>query len=326
MHRYPWLSLSYKKILTQHLLQRGHHAVLIQTVPGMAVEILILSMARWLMCHNPLGLKSCGQCHSCRLMLATSHPDWYQLESDKNTNIIGVDVIRKLIEKIYHHARFNGAKVVFVVDIEKLTESASGALLKTLEEPPPNTWFFLINYEPSSFLSSLRSRCLVWYLPILNETEGVRWLKKQISEEPEKLSTALRLSSGAPLAALSLLDLKYWESRLQVCRSLLDNLTGDLLGLLPILNHSDVLNRIFWLCSLLVDAEKWNRDAGEFISNLDQRELIVHLSNVLSPKALSISSYEWMICRSRLSRIAGINVELLLTERLLCWEALINNN
>ncbi|VFP88724.1 DNA polymerase III subunit delta' C-terminal domain-containing protein [Candidatus Erwinia haradaeae] len=326
MHRYPWLYDSYCKIVTQHLLHRGHHAILIQTVPGMAVDILILFIARWLMCENPLELDSCGECHACRLMKAGNHPDWYHLESDKNKNIIGIDVIRKLIEKLYHHSRLNGAKVVFIVDIQKLTESASGVLLKTLEEPPLDTWFFLINYQPSLVLSSLRSRCILWYLSPPNEEEGLAWLKNQSSGDITKFSTVLRLSSGAPLVALSLLNLHVWESRLQFCNALSDIVTGDFLRFLPILNYSDVLTRIYWVCSFLIDAGKWHQGARTCISNLDQEELVMKLSNVLSPQVLSLSYHAWMICRSRLLRLDSVNVELLLTEQLLHWEVLTKNH
>ena len=46
-------------------------------------------------------------------------------------------------EKLYHHAQQGGAKVVWLPDAAQLTEAAANALLKTLEEPPKNTWFLL---------------------------------------------------------------------------------------------------------------------------------------------------------------------------------------
>ncbi len=50
-----------------------------------------------------------------------------------------------------------GAKIVWLPDATQLTEAAANALLKTLEEPPANCWFFLSVREPSRLLATLRS-------------------------------------------------------------------------------------------------------------------------------------------------------------------------
>ncbi len=51
--------------------------------------------------------------------------------------------MREVSEKLYERARLGGAKVVWIDDAALLTDAAANALLKTLEEPPENTWFFL---------------------------------------------------------------------------------------------------------------------------------------------------------------------------------------
>ncbi|VFP84503.1 DNA polymerase III subunit delta' [Candidatus Erwinia haradaeae] len=320
---YPWLNYSYRKILMQHTANRSHHALLIQSLLGMGVELLIREVGRWLMCCDRRDIKICGQCHACKLMLSGTHPDVYYIESQNNTNTIGIDIIRNVIEKLYHHSYLGGAKIVFLLDANKLTESAANALLKTLEEPSLNTWFFLTVYEPSSLLITLRSRCLLLKLSTPDEEFSLKWLNQQHPSEYKKGCTALRLSAGAPLKALALLTGPLWEQRLRVCSNLSKALTGDIFSLLPVLNHNNAIQCIYWLCSLLVDASKYRQGAENFISNIDHLSLVMNIGRFLSSNVLDTSIDTWITCHKRLSTIAGVNSELLLIEQLLRWEYLL---
>ena len=324
MNWYPWLNHSYRQILSQHQAQRGHHALLIQALPGMGDDALIWGISRWLMCKRPDGLKSCGECHACQLMLAGTHPDWYRLEAEKGKSSLGIDAVRSVTEKLYHHAQQGGAKVVWLPDAGQLTEAAANALLKTLEEPPKNTWFLLSSREPSRLLPTLRSRCLLWHLAPPAEAQSLQWLQKQSAAGLSERTAALRLSAGAPAAALALLDDKIWQQRQRVCEALPDALQGDMLSLLPALHHDDAAQRISWLCSLLIDAVKWQQGGGQFISNVDRQADVMRIASLLPTSAIDASLRQWIICRDRLLNVVAVNRELLLTNQLLGWEAMLN--
>ncbi|UDQ81838.1 DNA polymerase III subunit delta' [Erwinia rhapontici] len=324
MNWYPWLNHSYRQILSQHQAQRGHHALLIQALPGMGDDALIWGISRWLMCKRPDGLKSCGECHACQLMLAGTHPDWYRLEAEKGKSSLGIDAVRSVTEKLYHHAQQGGAKVVWLPDAGQLTEAAANALLKTLEEPPKNTWFLLSSREPSRLLPTLRSRCLLWHLAPPAEAQSLQWLQKQSAAGLNERTAALRLSAGAPAAALALLDDKIWQQRQRVCEALPDALQGDMLSLLPALHHDDAAQRIGWLCSLLIDAVKWQQGGGQFISNVDRQADVMRIATLLPTSAIDASLRQWIICRDRLLNVVAVNRELLLTNQLLGWEAMLN--
>lgn len=324
MNWYPWLNHSYRQILSQHQAQRGHHALLIQALPGMGDDALIWGISRWLMCKRPDGLKSCGECHACQLMLAGTHPDWYRLDAEKGKSSLGIDAVRSVTEKLYHHAQQGGAKVVWLPDAGQLTEAAANALLKTLEEPPKNTWFLLSSREPSRLLPTLRSRCLLWHVAPPAEAQSLQWLQKQSAAGLNERTTALRLSAGAPAAALALLDDKTWQQRQRVCEALPDALEGDMLSLLPALHHDDVAQRIGWLCSLLMDALKWQQGGGQFISNVDRQTDVMRIASLLPTSAIDASVRQWIICRDRLLNVVAVNRELLLTDQLLGWEAMLN--
>ncbi len=319
MNWYPWLNQPYRHIISQHQAGRGHHALLIQAIDGMGDDVLVWGVSRWLMCQRPDGLKSCGPCHGCQLMQAQAHPDWYCLAAEKGKSTLGIDAVRQVTEKLYYFAQQGGAKVVWLPDAAQLSESAANALLKTLEEPPANCWFFLSNREPSRLLATLRSRCMVLSLTPPEEAQSLQWLSCQMPQEEAALQTALRLSAGAPAAALQLLKPARWQARQTLCDALANTLRQDILQLLPPLNSEDVATHIGWLLALLVDALKWQQGATRWLSNPDRQDVVALLADIFSARALDESAREWMQCREQLIHVATVNRELLLTDRLLSW-------
>lgn len=324
MNWYPWLNTPYRHLVRQYATGRGHHALLVHTAPGNGDAALLYALSRWLICQQRKGEKSCGECHSCRLMLAGNHPDYHVLAPEKGKTSLGVEPIRQVIEILYSHAQQGGAKVVWLSQAELLTEAAANALLKTLEEPPGNTYFLLGCNDPSSLLATLRSRCFFWHLTCPDEQLGLRWLERQSGGDPIVRLTALRLHGGAPIAAEALLQPEQWRQRALLCDALSAALPQcDMLTLLPVLNHDDVAERLHWLCALLLDAMKWQQGAASYILNQDQLLLVQQLAQRLSSSSLQQLMQQWLNCRHQLLSITGVNRELLLTEQLLSWEQMI---
>jgi DNA polymerase-3 subunit delta' len=324
MKWYPWLRAPFEQILSQYQAGRGHHALLLHSLAGMGDDALIYALTRWLMCQKPQGSKSCGQCRSCQLMQAGTHPDSYVVAPEKGKSSLGIDAIREITEKLYSHAQQGGAKVVWLEDAGLLTEAAANALLKTLEEPPANTWFFLGSREPARLPATLRSRCLYWYLTPPDETFALAWLAREISLDSAQLRAALRLSSGAPAGALALLQPEQWKHRQLLCDKLNEACaTKNMLALLPALNSDDAAVRVHWLCSLLVDALKWQQGATPWLTNDDQHTLVANLASSATPAMLQAILHSWFSCRETLLSVVGVNRELMLTEKLLTWERLM---
>ena len=320
MKWYPWLRPSFEQLVAGYQAGRGHHALLLQALPGMGGEAMIYALCRYLMCRQPEGNKSCGQCHSCQLMQAGTHPDYYTLAPEKGKSALGIDAVRDVNEKLYERSRLGGAKVVWAGDAALLTDAAANALLKTLEEPPENTWFFLACQEPARLLATLRSRCRLHHLAPPSESYGLAWLEREVTMPQETLLSALRLSANAPAAALDLLQESHWASRQQLTQTLAGVLSsGDWLALLPILNHEQAAVRLHWLASLLLDAQK--RQQGiTLVSNPDAWTLVNQLAQALPAARLQANARDVSACRDQLLNVVGVNRELLLTERLLRWE------
>jgi len=100
-----------------------------------------------------------------KLVEAGSHPDMRRLErlvNEKTGNLnrnIKVDQIRELGEFLSLSAALSPWRVVVIDSVDDLEPSGANALLKMLEEPPPNTLFFLVSHAPGRLLPTIRSRC-----------------------------------------------------------------------------------------------------------------------------------------------------------------------
>ncbi|WGL96590.1 DNA polymerase III subunit delta' C-terminal domain-containing protein [Arsenophonus nasoniae] len=329
MNWYPWLNHAYRQIIAIHQKKQGHHALLLHANAGMGSEALVYAISRWLMCQQPEDMKSCGSCHSCQLMLAQTHPDWHKIVAEKGKNTIGIESIRYLTEVLVGHAQQGGAKVIWFPRIEALTEAASNALLKTLEEPTNNTFFLLECRDPVLLLATLRSRCFYYYLSVPEHKMAISWLQKQkISLALVDIETALKLNAAAPLAALTLLQPENWLKRKQFCQSLMQHLaTKTLFSWLPELDQPDAIERINWLISLLLDAVKYQQQAGNYCVNQDQPSLITKLAAINTADVLLKSAMEWQNCRHQLMSVVGLNQELRLSSQLINWQrALYHHN
>ncbi|WP_457913945.1 DNA polymerase III subunit delta' [Candidatus Gillettellia adelgis] len=322
---YPWLNTSYHQLIEYYATRGGHHALLLHAAADNGNDALAYALSCWWLCHKKHNFKkNCGACHGCRLMRAGNHPDYHRLIPEKEKNSLGIELIRQVIEKLSLHSHQGGVKVIWLSQAETLTETAANALLKILEEPPKNTYFILDCRNPARLLATLRSRCLYWHLASQDETLSMHWLSHHASGNPVDHIIALRLNSGALIAAKKLLKPERWKQRSDLY-SILHTalLKGDILLLLPTLNHPNVMERLHWLCTLLVDAMKWQQGAESCVLNQDQQPLIRQLANRMTGVSLSLVVQHWLICRYKLLSMIGLNRELLLIDQLLSWEQLL---
>ncbi|ANZ22559.1 DNA polymerase III subunit delta' [Buchnera aphidicola (Diuraphis noxia)] len=321
MKLYPWLIQPYKNIIYQYQANKAHHAILIKSQKGIGVSRLIWFISRWLLCLEPIGIYFCNKCHGCTLMKTQNHPDWHTLKG----NIFHVYDIRILNEKIFKRSQQDGNKIIYLSNIQKLTQSAVNAFLKTLEEPPKKTWFFFVNYDSLNLYVTLHSRCLLYKLFSPNEQDSLRWLKEKKSKKNISYLTALRISQGSPILAKNLIDGNIWIERENLYKHLFDGFKNkNFLKILNILNTRDRLIKIDWICILLFDSIKLNFSKQKELTNLDQIDLIKFISYNYKNSILDISIRTWMRCKHRLLNIPGVNCELLLIEQLLRWEKILH--
>lgn len=99
--------------------------------------------------------KPCGICYSCKAVFAGTHLDVTEIDAASNGL---VDDIRSLRQRVlYGHT--GNQRVVILDEAQSMSGAAFNALLKTLEEPPPNTTFLLLTTEPAKIPATITSRC-----------------------------------------------------------------------------------------------------------------------------------------------------------------------
>jgi DNA polymerase-3 subunit delta' len=126
-----------------------------------------------------------------------------QLEAGNKQGIIGVEEVSKIHNKMHLKAHGGGKKVMVIFGVEKISESASNKLLKLLEEPPNNCYFFLVGEQVELLLPTLVSRCQMIKLnPLLEKTIENKLTAIEASEKAKEL---IRAGRGSWRKVLSLI-------------------------------------------------------------------------------------------------------------------------
>ncbi|MCF7870490.1 MAG: hypothetical protein K9L95_01905 [Candidatus Omnitrophica bacterium] len=109
--------------------------------------------------------KYCGQCWSCKRLDDFKHPDLLVVEPEGVS--IKINQIRQAIRFLSRSSYLAPKKILLVKDAQKLTAEAANLFLKTLEEPPNNSFIGLICPKLEDILPTIISRCRKIYLPYL---------------------------------------------------------------------------------------------------------------------------------------------------------------
>lgn len=103
--------------------------------------------------------KPCGDCRACGQVKRHTHPDILWVEPQKKSRKISIEQVRDLQRRIFQTSFSGGWKACVLVGTDRLGPEASNAFLKTLEEPPAKSIFFLLTDSPQFLLTTIVSRC-----------------------------------------------------------------------------------------------------------------------------------------------------------------------
>jgi DNA polymerase III subunit delta' len=112
-----------------------------------------------------------------------------------------IDQIRVLCDRLSFKSYRGGYKVAIIASADLMTENAANALLKTLEEPPPQSLVILCSARPSRLPATIVSRCQRLTIPTPPREAALGWLAAQ---EAADWGRVLDFAAGAPLRALEL--------------------------------------------------------------------------------------------------------------------------
>jgi DNA polymerase-3 subunit delta' len=168
------------------------HAWLFTGPPGSGRSVAARAFAAALQC--PYG--GCGQCAECHTTLAGTHAD-VRLVVPEGLSI-AVSEMRALVLRAASAPTGGRWQVVLIEDADRLTEAASNALLKAVEEPSPRTVFLLCtpSTHPDDISLTIRSRCRVVTLRTPSAESIARMLSDQDGIDPDTASWAAAASQG----------------------------------------------------------------------------------------------------------------------------------
>ncbi len=192
------------------------HSYLFVGPSGIGKRMFAYELAQALLCEGKptqRDLHVCGVCPSCRLMDAGTHPDCFLVKRPEEENVFPIEVMRELCQKFALKSARGKGKIAIVDDADDLNDASANCFLKTLEEPPPQSVFFLIGTSRQQQIPTILSRCQVVRFPPLSQELVTQILLSQGLPKDERLQQLLRLCPGSPGQALSLSDPELWEFR-----------------------------------------------------------------------------------------------------------------
>jgi len=168
------------------------HAWLFTGPPGSGRSVAARAFAAALECEYG----GCGQCSHCRTILAATHADVRTVTPEGLT--ISVKEMREVVQLAARRPSTGRFQIVLIEDADRLTEGASNALLKAVEEPPPHTVFLLCapSTHPDDVSVTIRSRCRVLALRTPTAASIAEVLVRRDGIDPEMAQWAASVSAG----------------------------------------------------------------------------------------------------------------------------------
>jgi DNA polymerase III subunit gamma/tau len=274
----------------QNALQSGRvaHAYIFSGARGVGKTTTARILAKALNCvHGPTP-SPCNQCDSCREIAAGSSMDVLEIDAASNR---GIDQVRELRDMVRYAPVGGRSKVVILDEAHMLTDEASNALLKTLEEPPEKVVFIMATTQPEDLVDTIRSRSQHFHFRALSFGEIVEALqgiasKEGLKIEPGAIAVMARTADGSLRDALSLIE----QARAYCGDAITEAQVRELLGVVP----AEVLDE------LVAAIETRSTERGLALvhrllaegQNLQQfcREAISHFRNVLVARVCGADS------------------------------------
>jgi DNA polymerase III subunit delta' len=132
---------------------------------------------------------------------------------------IAIDQIRELEHRLTTRPSMGEKRVVIIDAVDDLERGGANAILKSLEEPPTGTYFFLVSHASERLLPTIRSRCRMLRFGSLSDVDMHAAVRQQIETiNDADIASILPASNGAPGQALGILGLDMAELEAKMAR------------------------------------------------------------------------------------------------------------
>jgi DNA polymerase-3 subunit delta' len=263
----------------------------------------------------------CGQCRACQYTAQLSYPDLHWVASEREGDVLKVDQVRQLQRQLALAPYEGKYRVAVLPRFHEASESAANALLKTLEEPPPQVVLLLTAHSRESLLPTIVSRCEVMDLRPVGAQKLEAALKDR-GAEVEQAHLLAALAGGRPGWALAMLsDPTILDQRQQLLAELEDVLSGPRIerfkysARLARAKSTDTSRRqtVFaletWL-GMWRDALVQALGDKDMIHNIDQAEILGRLASEVSPDMLLHAARSTEQALDSIERYANVQLTL----------------
>jgi DNA polymerase-3 subunit gamma/tau len=260
------------------------HGYIFAGMRGVGKTTVARLLAKSLNCQKGPTPEPCQKCDSCVDIQEGRSVDVLEIDGASNR---GIEAVRDLREGIQYKPLHSRYKVIIIDEFHMLTKEAFNALLKTLEEPPPNTFFILATTELHKVPATIVSRCQTFEFKKIPFNQIVSHLEEITKKEKVSISNyGIRLiaekAEGSLRDAQSLLDQAVAFSGDEVCDE-------DLKEILSTISHQ----LLFEFSDTIFKGK--NKSVFDLVENVVNRgydlrffhsELIKHFRNLLLVRSL----------------------------------------
>lgn len=268
---------------------RIRHAYLIVGTESIGKETLAQALGMALNCADEeASARPCGQCRACRLIASGNHPDVLYSELDGSSGMLRIEEVRSMTQRLALKPYEGRYRVGIFRDFDHARPQVQDALLKTLEEPPPQSLLILLAPSVESLLPTIVSRSQVIRLHPLSTAAIQAALVEGRGADPERAALLARLSGGRVGWAIRALEdesiLEQRKSAFDLLEHLLtlnragrfelaEDLSKEKLALAPLLE----LWQTYWRDVLLLC-----QDSRIEPANIDRHESLTALAQSLT--------------------------------------------
>lgn len=274
---------------------RVPHAFLFHGPEGVGKRTMALAFFSWLVCPNRSEEDSCGECIVCRQVSDGSYVDLGILRPEKG--YIRIENFRQAVPRLFFEPVVGQWKCLLIDDAHMMTLEAANAALKTLEEPPSATLFFLITSAPDTLPRTVVSRCFsIPFGPV--PVHEVASLLERLGKG-NAVAAAAR-SRGSPGRALRLCESESLGERTALVNAMLDAISAGAEGILrfseeatrdrnAVEGHMEIIE------SVLKDMLMLSADLKEgSLSNPDMAERIKTVTDKIGTNRVLDMIYAWI--------------------------------
>jgi len=303
----PWLEGFYASLVTALDGGRLPHALLIHGPGGWGETVLAEALALRL-------IERASESSAATI----AHPDLRWIVPEGAGEQIGIDAVRAVADFIVRTPQIAPRKVAVITNADALNPHAANALLKTLEEPPPDSFLILVSDSLRELLPTLRSRCRLLPVRPPVDAAALHWIGEQMPTTAAEQIAALYFEyGGAPYRVVAAIERDE--------KPIAETLHAVALGEANALNVADV-----WAKDMTAElVERWMRYLARL---LGQRRMADRqsapddpLARVLAKATDSELLRLWdELARDRLllRGTTNPNARLLFESRLLAWKDL----